>query len=349
MSDGIENGGPVAVCLRPEYEEYSLTKLGEYARLAETNGFHSIWLAESWGLDAIALLSYIGALTRRVKLGTAIVNVFSRTPALLSMASATLNDLYPGRFILGLGSSTKALVEDWHGMRFERPVSRLRDAVNIVRELTAGREVNYEGPVLSVRGYRMRVRPRSAPPPIYLAALGPEAMRAVAELANGWLPYLLPLRGLAESVARIREDSAKAGRPRDAVCIAPMVLTAVSEDREAGRAAAREHIAFYMGAMGPHYRGFVARFGFETEVEHIRRAWEAKQQAEARSAVSDLMLEQIAIAGTPDECRTKLAALRAAGADLPILFFPGACTNRMVELALGTMGPTPAAAAKAHA
>lgn len=349
MSHTIENGGPVAVCLRPEYDEYSLNKLGGYARLAETNGFHSIWLAESWGLDAIALLSYIGAQTRRVKLGTAIVNVFSRTPALLSMASATLNDLYEGRFILGLGSSTKALVEGWHGMSFEHPVSRLRDAVNIVRELTAGKEVNYEGPVLSVRGYRMRVRPRCAPPPIYLAALGPEAMRAVAELADGWLPYLLPLRGLAESVAMIRENSAKAGRPRDAVCIAPMVLTAVSEDREAGRAAAREHIAFYMGAMGPHYRGFVARFGFETEVEHIRKAWEAKQHAEARSAVTDVMVDQIAIAGTPDECRAKLAELRAAGADLPILFFPGACTNHMVELALGTMGPTPAVAAKVHA
>lgn len=339
-------GAPVAVSLRPEYDTYSLDKLGEYARLAEANGFDSIWLAESWGLDAASLLSYIGAQTRRVRLGTAIVNVYSRTPALLAMTSTTLNDLYQGRFILGLGTSTKALVEGWHGMSFERPVSRLRDCVNIVRALTSGKEVSYEGSVLSVRGYRIRVRPRFASPPIYIAALGTEAMRAVAEQADGWLPYLLPLRGLAESVAMIRKASAKAGRAPNAVCIAPMVLTAVAEDREAARAAAREHIAFYLGAMGPHYRGFVARFGFENEVEQVYRAWKAKQHAEARSAVTEAMLDQIAVAGTPDECRARLAEFRAAGADLPILFFPGTCTNRMVELALDTMGPVAAANTK---
>jgi probable F420-dependent oxidoreductase len=338
MNDATGNGGQIGVCLRPEYDEYSLDKFSEYARLAEANGFHSVWLAESWGLDAIALLSHLGAQTRRVKLGTAIVNVFSRTPALLSMASVTLNDLYGGRFILGLGSSTKALVEGWHGMKFEHPVARVRDTVKIVRGLTAGEEVNYEGVVGSVRGYRIRVRPRSAPPPIYLAALGPEAMRAVAEVADGWLPYLLPLRGLAESVAQIRDNAEKAGRSPNAVCIAPMVLTAVSDEREAGRAAAREHIAFYMGAMGPHYRGFVARFGFEREVEQIRKAWAAKQHAEAQLAVTEDMVDQLAIAGTPSECRVRLDEIRAAGADLPILFFPGACTNRMVELALATMG-----------
>jgi probable F420-dependent oxidoreductase len=330
--------GPVGVCLRPEYDEYSLDRMDEYAQLAERNGFHSIWLAESWGLDAITLLSHLGAVTERIKLGTAIVNVFSRTPALLSMAAVTLNDLYQDRFILGLGTSTKALVEGWHGMRFEQPVSRLRDAVHLVRELTSGKQSDYQGAVLSVKGYRLRVKPRSAPPPIYLAALGPEAMRAVAEVADGWLPYLLPLRGLADSVAGIREQASRAGRAPESICIAPMVLTAVADDRDSGRAAAREHIAFYMGAMGPHYRGFVARFGFEKEVEAIRVAWAAKQHAEARAAVTDEMVDEIAVAGTPDECRAKLAAVRAAGADLPILFFPGACTNRMVELALHTMG-----------
>jgi probable F420-dependent oxidoreductase len=330
--------GPVGVCLRPEYDEYSLDRMDAYAQLAERNGFHSVWLAESWGLDAFALLSHIGAVTRRIKLGTAIVNVFSRTPALLSMASVTLNDLYDGRFILGLGTSTKALVEGWHGMRFEHPVPRLRDAVHLVRELTAGKQADYEGSVLSVKGYRLRVRPRSAPPPIYLAALGPEAMRAVAEVADGWLPYLLPLRGLSDSVATIREQAVKAGRAPDAISIAPLVLTAVAEDGDAARAAAREHVAFYMGAMGPHYRGFVARFGFEQEVEAIRVAWAARQHDVARAAVTDEMVDEIAVAGTPEECRAKLAAVRAAGADLPILFFPGACTNRMVELALQTMG-----------
>lgn len=327
----------IGVCLRPEYDDYALGKIAHYAQLAESKGFHSVWLAESWGLDAIALLSHIGAHTQRVKLGTAIINVFSRTPALLSMASVTINDLYGGRFILGLGTSTKALVEGWHGMTFKQPVSRLRDAVNIVRETMAGGEVNYEGKVLSMKGYRIRVKPRNAPPPIYLAALGEESMRVVAEVGDGWIPYLLPLRGLRESVEKIRAGSREVGRPENAVRIAPLVLTAVSNDRDEARKAARDHIGFYLGAMGPHYREFVARFGFEREVEAIRENWAAKRHHEAREAVTDTMVDEIAVAGTPDECRAKLAKVRAHGADLPLLFFPGTCTNAMVELALETM------------
>jgi probable F420-dependent oxidoreductase len=336
---------PTGVCLRPEYDEYSPDTLVRYACLAEANGFHSVWVAESWGLDAIAVLSCIGAHTRRIGLGTAIVNVFSRTPALLAMAAVTMNDLHQGRFILGLGSSTKALVEGWHGMSFTRPVSRLRDTVNIVRQATAGGEVNYDGAVVSVKGYRLRVKPRSAPPPIYLAALGDESMRVVAEIGDGWIPYLLPLRGLRECVDRLREGARRAARPENAVCVAPMVLTAVADSAEEARSAVREHIGFYLGAMGPHYRDFVARFGFAAEVERIRLAWAAKRPDEARAAVTDAMVDELAVAGTPQECRAQLARVRAAGADLPVLFFPGTCTNRMVELALATLGPSLASSA----
>lgn len=336
---------PIGVCLRPEYDEYSLERLGEYARVAEAKGFHSVWLAESWGHDAIALLSHLGARTERVKLGTAIVNVYSRTPALLAMAAVTLGDLYAGRFILGLGASTRALVEEWHGVPFARPVARLRDAIHIIRQATAGTEVHHRGEVVSVGGYRLRIQPKSAPPPIYLAALSPESMRLAGELADGWLPYLLPLRGLREAAATIRSEATGAGRGADAVCIAPMVLAAVAEDGEAARDAARRHIAFYLGAMGPHYRAFVARFGFRAEVEQVRAAWTAGDRRAAGTAVTEPMLDDLAVAGSPGECRDKLARVRATGADLPILFFPGTCSNRMVELALETMA-TPAAAAR---
>ncbi|MGE5511402.1 MAG: LLM class flavin-dependent oxidoreductase [Bacteroidota bacterium] len=332
--------GPVGVCLRPEYDDYSLDRMGEYAKTAERNGFHSVWLAESWGLDAIALLSHLGALTERIKLGTAIVNVFSRTPALLAMASVTVNDLYPGRFILGLGASTKALVEGFHGMSFDKPVTRMRETAEIVRQAMSGQEVRYRGTLVSLEGYRLRVKPRATPPPIYMAALSPASMRVVAEHADGWLPYLLPVRGIAKMAADLREGAKAAGRPENAVSIAPMVVTAVSRDGDEARDAARRHIGFYLGAMGPHYRGFVAGFGFEDEVERIRVAWAAKQQDAAYAAVTDEMLAELAIAGTPVEARRQLDHIRAAGADLPILFFPGACTNAMVELAIETMAST---------
>lgn len=325
------------VCLRPEYERYSLETLARLAERAEQRGFESVWLTESWGLDAIALLAHLGARTRSIRLGTAIVNVFSRSPALLAMAATTLNDLYPGRFILGLGTSTKQLVEGFHAMRFDRPLSRLRDTVSIVRQATSGREIDHAGPTASVRGYRLRVTPNAPPPPIYLAALGPESIRHVGEAADGWIPYLLPIDSIGAYRDRIRAAAQHGGRAADAVCIAPLVLTAVAEDRAAARQAAREHLAFYLGAMGPHYREFVAACGFRDEVEAVRSAWLARHRPAAYAAVSDPMLDSIAICGTPPECRDQLARFRAAGADCPILFFPGTCTERMVELAIDEM------------
>lgn len=329
--------GPVGICLRPEYEEHSLSRLAEYAQRAERKGFHSVWLTESWGMDATVLLSHLGAHTQHIKLGTAIINVFSRTPGLLAMAATSLNELYPGRFILGLGSSTKALIEDFHGMPFEKPVTRLRETTQIVKEAMAGKEVNYEGKLVSLRGYRLRVAPRSPPPPVYMAALSPASMKVVAQVGDGWIPYLLPVRGMAAQVAELRAAAKAAGRPEDAVCIAPLVVTVCSHDRAEARDVARRHVGFYLGAMGPHYRGFVASFSFQKEVERIRAAWAAEERDAAFAAVTDAMIDEMTVSGTPAECRTQLDALRAAGADLPILFFPGACTNAMVELAIDTL------------
>ena len=334
------DGSLLGICLRPEYDDgYSLERMRELALLADVHGFHSVWLAESWGLDAVTLLADIGAHTRRVALGTAIVSVFSRTPAGFAMAAATLAHLYEGRVILGLGASTKALVEKWHGVRFDRPLARLRDTVCILRQILAGQTVSYRGEVFSVDGYHLRVPPPQPSPPIYLAGLGPTSRGLVGELADGWLPYLIPLRGLASTVAEIRNHASRSGRSGDAIRIAPLITTAVAEDSHLARERARQHIAFYLGAMGPHYRGFVASFGFEEETKGIAAAWREGDRSGAFRLVSDEMLRELAIAGSPDECAEQLARWRSAGAELPILFFPGRCSSTMVELAVRVLSP----------
>lgn len=330
----------VAVSLRPEYDSYSLDRLADYSRTCEAQGFESIWIAESWGLDAISLLSHVGANTRSIGLGTSIINVFSRTPSLLAMTAITMNDLYSGRFLLGLGASTKALVEGFHGMSFEKPITRMRDSINIIRQATTGSEIHYDGKTVSVNGYRVRIEPRNPAPPIYLAALSPESLKLVGQVGDGWIPYLLPKQGIKDAIATIKAEARAAERTEDAVCIAPLVLTAVSKDADEAREAARRHLAFYLGAMGPHYRSFVARNGFEGEVLAVQEAWVRKDHDAARSAINDTMLDEIAVAGTPAECREKIAHLHASGVDLPILFFPGTCTNEMVELAIETMAQT---------
>jgi len=330
--------GRIAVALRPEYDEYSLLRLADYAKRAEASGFESLWLAESWGLDAVTLLSHVGAHTSRIGLGTAIVNVYSRTPSLLAMTATTLNDLYGGRFTLGLGGSTKALVEGFHGLAFDKPLTRLRDAIQVVRQLTSGAELDYAGQTVTLKGYRLRVKPRHKAPPIYLASLAEDSIRLVGEMGDGWLPYLLPMRGLADAKATIAEAAREAGRTPDQICIAPIIPTAVWHDADEARDTVRRHVAFYLGAMGPHYRGFVARHGFEDEVEAIRAAWKRRDEPAAQAAVSDALLDDIAIVGTPADCAKRVAELHQAGVDLPILFFPGTSSNEMVELALETMG-----------
>ena len=347
MNQGSSASPPLGICLRPEYDDNALHRQAEYARAAEARGYHSIWVAESWGMDATVLLSHLGAHTKNIKLGSAIINVYSRTPGLLAMAAESLNELYPGRLILGLGTSTKALIEGFHGVKFDMPARRLREVAQLVRRATAGEQVDFRGKTVSMQGYRLRVKPTQPPPPIYMAALGDLSLKVVAEVGDGWIPFQAPLSAIGAKAVDLRAAAKAAGRPDGAIIIAPMVECAVWHDREQARSAVRKHIALYMGAMGPHYSGFVASCGFEKEVAAIRSAWAAKQRDAACAAVTDTMLDQMAIAGTPAECRAQLAKWRAAGADLPILFFPGDCTNDMVELAIDTLNETVTAGAAA--
>jgi len=340
--------GPIGVSIRAEYEVFSPEKIIESAQVAEKRGFDSVWTAESWGLDAVAVLGYIAACTERVTFGSLILNVYSRTPELLAMSAMTLNDLSKGRFILGLGASTKALIEGWHGLKFDKPAARMRDTVTVVKQLLTGGTNDYEGETLAASGgYRLRFQPINGPVPIYLGVLGPLGVKLTAELCDGWLPALTPMRALREITAQIRAQSKAAGRPENAVTVAPSIVTCCGDDGDEAREAARRHLAFYLGAMGPHYRGIVSRAGFEEEVERIRVTWANKERDASRLAVTDEMVDQITISGTVAECRAKLAQFRAAGADHPILSLPGTCTNRMVELAIENLAAPAAERAKA--
>jgi probable F420-dependent oxidoreductase len=328
----------IGICLRPQYAgEYSVAAMRAQAQRADENGFHSVWLAESWGQSAVPVLADLAARTSRIVVGTAIVNVFSRTPSLLAMTASTMTELFPDRFVLGLGAGTRALVEDWHGLSFERPIDRLRDAIAVVKAATSGEKVDYRGRTVAVSGYRLRVPVGQRPAPVYVAALGERGTRLVAEAADGWLPYLLARRRLPGQIARIDEQAAAAGRA-DRPVVAPLIVTCVEEDSAVARGQARKHVASYLGAMGPHYREFVSRHGYAEEVVAVAEAWAARERDRAVAAVSDEMLDDIAICGSPDECADQIERWRQAGAQLPILHFPSAATTRGVDLAIETLG-----------
>jgi F420-dependent oxidoreductase-like protein len=291
------------------------------ARYAEEAGLESVWISEAWGRDAFLALAAIASATQRIKLGTGIVNVYSRSPATLAMAVTTLDELSKGRAILGLGSSGTRVVERWHGLRYERPLGRVRETVTIVRQVLSGSQVNLRGSIFQVSDFRLAVQPPSHKVPIYLAALGPKMLRLAGSIADGVLLYLCPLSKIPDAIAEVRRGADYAKRSSTSVDVAALLLTFVSEKREEARQSAAAMVAYYVGGMGTYYHRLVSKSGFEAEANSIRAAWQRGDRASAAKAVTDQLIDSVALAGSPNECRTRLEEFRNAGIDLPILSF----------------------------
>jgi len=324
----------IGICLRAEYSDgYSMRRVGELSRLADELGYHSVWFAESWGHDSLVLASHVAAITNRVKVGTAVINVFSRTPAQLAMAAATIAELHPQRFLLGLGTSTKALVEGWHGLPFERPVRRMREVIEYLRQALSGEVVNYEGEIFRFSKYRLRNAPEQSPPPLLAAGLGPSSIETIGHVADGWIPYLLPARGVGEAVSALRDAAREAGRDPHELMVVALIVAAVGDEEHAAEVV-RRHLAYYLGAMGPHYREFVSRYGFAGIPRRIAEAWRDGRRDEARRLVTDDMVRHLGVLGPAKTIPEQLTRYLQAGVDVPVLFFPGAESSTQVAAGL---------------
>lgn len=294
------------------------------AAVADDLGVDSLWVAEASGRDAVPFLTQLALRTRRVRLGTGIINPFSRTPAMLAMTFATLDELSGGRMVIGVGSSSANVVEQWHGLRFKQPLRRIRETIEIVNQVIAGTPLVYEGEIFSLRrGLRLQFEPPRRHIPIYVAATTPPSIRQSGEVADGVMPIHWPRERLDELRRLLSEGAATAGRAADDLVIAPSVNLVIVEqgDGEALRAA-REPIAHYAGRMGAFYPEMLTRYGYEAEVRAIRAAWERRDPAAAAAAVSDRLLQATSIAGTVEAAAESLRELRTLGADLPIIPLP---------------------------
>jgi F420-dependent oxidoreductase-like protein len=316
-------------------------EIAEFARGAEGHGYDALFVPEAWGRDAFVTLGALARVTERITLGTGIVNVYSRTPALLAMAAITLDELSGGRAILGLGTSGQRVVEGWHGVPMTRPLRRLRETTEAVRAIVAGSRRGYTGETLSVApGFAVGLaRPRERIP-IYHASLAQRAIRQCAQVADGWLPYFASPETLRRDVAAIADVLRAEGRQRASFTVAPFLPAIVSAD-PAARDLLRRHLAFYIGGMGRFYREAVTRHGFGAVVEMIVRQWDARERDAAAAAVTDELLDAFAVVGEAEHCRARIAEYRAAGADLPVIALPGDVTAADAERtlrALGTVG-----------
>lgn len=285
----------------------------DYAKLAEDCGYGGVWVPEAFGSDAFTLLGVLAGGTRRLRLGTGIVNVFSRSPALLAQSFATLDEQSNGRAVIGLGTSGPQVVENWHGMPFDRPATRTREAVEIIRLALSGQRVDYAGEIFTLRGFRLLIRPVQAEMPVYLATLKPKAVRQTGATADGWLPTHVSVRHLGTLRRPLVEGAEAAGRDPAAIDMAAMTLVAYSDDGETARDLCREHLAYYIGGMGTFYHQMMHDYGYGVVADRIQAHWTAGDRVGAAAAIPRDMLDDLVIAGTRTECRAALEARRQAG------------------------------------
>ena len=298
----------------------------ERVKIAEDLGVESVWVAEAWGRDAFSMLTHLATSTTKIGLGTAIVNVFSRTPAVLAMTFGTLDELSGGRAIAGLGSSGKNVIEHWHGVPFEKPATRLREYIEIMNMITRQEKLNYDGKVFQLgRGFTMQFEPVRPHIPTYIASITPKSIEQTGEVADGWIPIYWPKDKIQDGIDTLMMGAKKAGKTRADLTVAPSTVMQVTDagDEAAIRMQARGPIAFYVGRMGTYYYEMLERHGFEAEVAKIKEGWAARDARAAAAGVSDRMLDQTAVVGPAARCRDELDERRALGVDLPIVAMPG--------------------------
>jgi alkanesulfonate monooxygenase SsuD/methylene tetrahydromethanopterin reductase-like flavin-dependent oxidoreductase (luciferase family) len=295
------------------------------ATLADELGYEVFSVAEGWGLDSTVLLAELATATRRITLASGVLSVWGRSPATIAMTAATLHRLSGGRFVLGLGASTRQLVEGWHDIRYERPAARLRDVTTRVRALMDGERAALSA-VPAARALRLG-QPPVPDVPIWLAATGERTIRVAADLADGWYPLYLRrdrVRKLAAAIARQRPVT----RP---ITVAAGPFTVVDPDVTAARAAAAACTAAYLAAMGDIYPRLVAAQGLATEVDLVRSTGTIPAEAQ-------ILLDEFTAYGTAAMVQEQLASWDAT-ADVTIVALPPGLPWPRIEATIRAAAP----------
>ena len=294
----------------------------------ERAGLDIVWVAEAYGFDAPSQLGYLAAKTTTVQLGSAVLPIYSRTPALLAQTAAGLDALSEGRFILGLGASGPQVIEGWHGVPYTAPLGRTREIVDICRRVWRRERLVNQGlyplPLPSGQGtglgkpLKLIQHPYRTDIPIWIAAMGPKNVEMTAEVADGWFPFLfVPER--AEEVWGADLAAGAARRPAELgpLDIAAGGLAAVGEGLEHLRDLARPMVALYVGGMGARGRNFYndlcRRYGYEAEAESIQDLYLEGRKEEAAAAVPADLLEKTSLIGPPAYVAERIAAYREVG------------------------------------
>jgi 5,10-methylenetetrahydromethanopterin reductase len=306
-SGGIKTGYSLGTLL-------SIDEILRFSNLANSyENVHSLWVPETWGREAFSTLGAISQVANRPKLGTAILNIYSRTPSTIAMGGITLDILSGNRTLLGLGVSTRAIIEDWHGIAFDRPLARMKEIVGLLQLIWTGNPVSFKGDFFSLSNFKLLHSPPRPSIPIFLAAVNPLMIALSLSVAAGILLYLRPFNELRSTVQKIRDEIT---RPFE---LASVFICSIS-DKYPNRARKRaaKTLAFYI-SVGAYYRKLISNSGFTDEAETIVEEYNKRGLDAASNVVSDNLLDDIAICGDYEHARRSMHRFISTGITLPIL------------------------------
>ncbi len=287
------------------------------AARAEELGYESVWIADTGaGPDAFVVAAAVASVTTRLRIGTAVIPAYTRTPSVMAAGAGSVAQLAPGRFVLGIGASSETIVDAWGGVPYRRPLTRMREETQVLRQMLAGERVTFAGRSLRTRGFRLVSQP-PAPVPIYLAALMPPMLELAGELADGVILNFMPVDAVPRMLAHVRAGAARAGRDPDAIEVVSRFQVIVTDDVEGARAALRQMMGPYFATSV--YNRFIAWCGFEAEARAILEGWRAKDRARNLAAVTDDLVDRLAIIGPAEHCRARLRAFVDAGVTTPMI------------------------------
>jgi len=279
--------------------------------ISETN-IDSIWIPETWGMENFSMLGAVSSETKSQKIGSSIINIYSRSPSTISMGAATTDILSNGRLILGLGTSSVPIVEDFHGNEFETPVQRMREYVEIIRLSLSKKQINYSGKIFNLKNFTLLIKPKRQSIPIYLAAINQRMVNLAWELGDGVIFYLRPLDEMKKIISKMQTE-----RKIDVAC---QIITCISNNSEEAIQRAKKTLAFYI-SVGRVYREFLAKNGFENETNNIFEEFKKSGFKSNHELITDSMLNSLCISGSPEEVKVQLEKFRDTGINLPIIQF----------------------------
>lgn len=290
----------------------SIEEVIKCSEIISNTNTDTIWVPETWGMENFSMLGAVSSKTNNQKIGSSIINIYSRSPSIIAMGAATVDTLSNGRLVLGLGTSSLPIVEAFHGNKFEKPLQRMKEYVDIIRLALSGEQVNYDGKIFKLNNFTLLIKPQRKEIPIYLAAINKKMVDLAWEIGNGVIFYLRPLNEMKQTILKMQS--------KKKIDVACQLITCVSENSEKAILRAKKTIAFYV-SVGDIYRKFLSYNGFQKETVDIYDEFKKSGFKSNHELVTDTMLQSLAISGTSEECKKQLKNFIDVGIDQPILQF----------------------------